>query len=124
VPKVGNEKDNKTRIHHVVGAVIYWVWNRRETVISSSNAIVVATEKDNTYLSLPCVPDVHSNGLKDRWIMRLEEARIIGLKPDPDCINSGGFIQEERSLSGHILELVGILSPIPRRLSPNGTWDY
>ena len=96
----------------------------RETVISSSNAIVVANEKDNTYSSLPCVPDVHGNGLKDRWIMRLEEARIIGLKPDPNCINEGGFIQEERSLSGHILELAGILPPIPRRLNPDGTWNY
>ncbi len=96
----------------------------RETVISSSIAIVVANEKDNTYLSLPCVPDVHGNGLKDRWIMRLEEARIIGLKPDPNCIDSGGFIQEERSLSGHILELLGVLPPIPRRLNPDGTWNY
>lgn len=96
----------------------------RETVISSSNAIVVANEKDNTYLSLPCVPDVHGNGLKDRWMMRLEEARIIGLKPDPNCVNEGGFIQQERSLSGQVLELIGILPPIPPRLNPDGTWNY
>ena len=46
------------------------------------------------------------------------------LNPDPDCRDQGGFLQDDRPMSGMLLEWFGLLSPLKSRWSPDGTWNW
>jgi hypothetical protein len=51
--------------------------------------------------------------------------KLLGkLNPDPDCRDQGGFLQDDRSMSGMFLEWIGLLSSIKSRWNPDGTWNW
>ena len=57
-------------------------------------------------------------------ITTLENASKLGFAPDSRCVELGGFVQRERSLSGQLLEKSGLLAPLPGRWNANGSWNW
>jgi hypothetical protein len=51
-------------------------------------------------------------------------AREMGYKPDRECRDEGAFIQDGRSLTGMLLQKIGMLKPIPSRWNEDGSWNY
>ncbi|MDA2937392.1 hypothetical protein MYX75_03910 [Acidobacteria bacterium AH-259-A15] len=83
------------------------------------HAILLVDDETDTYFALPCVPD------PDRFRAgTVAEARKLNYKPDPECREQGWFIQERRSLTGRLLEALGILNPLPSRWNADGTWNW
>lgn len=52
------------------------------------------------------------------------ELRELDVRPDPDCRDSGAFFQEGRSLSGLLLQRVGLLEPVESRWRDDGSWKW
>lgn len=116
------------------------------------SAVLYVNEETKTYLSPPCFDAVkqeaeaitekmagasieeHKNNPKQLVDMfnflgssRLTtkaEIRRMPYKPDTECRDAGGFMQDGRSLSGLLLEYVGLLPPLPSRWNPDGTWNW
>ncbi len=57
-------------------------------------------------------------------ITTLGNARKLGFSPDARCLELGGFVQRDRSVSGQILEKFGLLAPLPSRWNANGSWNW
>jgi hypothetical protein len=53
-----------------------------------------------------------------------EELYELKLRPDPNCRDGGGFMMEGRSLTGSILEQVGILPKQYSRWNADGSWNW
>ena len=51
-----------------------------------------------------------------------KEAKKSGYIIDRDVKEQGYFMQEGRSLSGKLLQKIGILSPIKSKWNPDGSW--
>lgn len=90
-------------------------------VTAPENAIVLVEPAQKTYIAPSCIGPLHASSLPSTTIGK---ARIEKLKPDDDCRNSNGFTQEVRSLSGKLLEKIGILPPLPSRWNSDGTWNW
>ena len=82
-------------------------------------AHVFVDDKARTYFAPACVE--RRPGLR---FTTAREARNLKYRPDRKCKNEGGFIQDDRSLTGHLLQKIGILKPIPSRWNPDGTWNW
>jgi hypothetical protein len=54
----------------------------------------------------------------------IKQARDAGYKPDTDCVNSSGFVQDGRSLTGKLFEKIGILDPLTNRWNDDGSWNW
>ncbi|NGZ97288.1 MAG: hypothetical protein CV089_14420 [Nitrospira sp. WS110] len=80
----------------------------KTSVVMPEHAIVLVDSAKRVYLAPRCVLETQI-GLTRTTI---GEARQAGLKPDPVCRDTGAFTQEGRSLSGILLEKIGILSPL------------
>src|ERR1035441_1611544 len=68
-----------------------------------NNALVLVDA--NLYLAPPCVP-------REKWPlylrMTIEQVHKLNLNPEPKCRDDGFFQQEGRSLSGYVLEKIGL----------------
>jgi len=84
-----------------------------------SNALILLDDENRTYISPPCTTQYFKYRLSI-----LSEARSLEYRPDPQCRDAGGFVQEGRSLSGMFLEKFGILKPLPSRWNENGNWNW
>ena len=83
------------------------------------NAILLVDRTRGVYLAPPCVE------APERYVqLSAAEARRRGLRPEPNCRESGAFGQEDRSLSGALLQRLGLLGPIPSRWNADGTWKW
>ncbi len=101
-------------------------------------AFVAADLSSNTYFGPNCVSVVPPGWMADGGSLgtidqlessgftmtTIEQVREAGFGPDPDCREQGEFISEGRSLTGMLLESVGVLSPLPPRWNSDGTWNY
>ena len=59
--------------------------------------------------------------------MTLSEAREGGYKSDRECVNQGAYIMEGRTMTGLVLEGIGLeilLGPLPNRWNPDGSWNW
>ena len=54
----------------------------------------------------------------------LAQARELGFKPDAACLNGGEFTQPGRSITGRLLERIGILRELKSRWNGDGTWNW
>ncbi|MCL4504261.1 MAG: hypothetical protein M1438_20745 [Deltaproteobacteria bacterium] len=83
------------------------------------NALVLLEEQNKTYFSPSCVP-------KDKILRPATAAEALRLKyqPDKKCQDASGFRQDSRSLSGRLMERLGMLPPLPSRWNPDGTWNW
>ncbi len=121
-----------------VGCLIILGFGISSSGSAPRHAFVAVDTSSKTYFGPNCmsvVPpgwmaDGHSLGtLSDLeaagYVMAtLETVRDARFGPDPDCRDSGEFISEGRSLTGDLLEAIGILGPIPPRWNADGTWNY
>ena len=81
-------------------------------------ALVQVDAASKTYFAPPCRQI--SSGL---GVTTLDNARKLGYSPDAQCLESGGFVQRNRSLSGQLLEKIGVLAPASR-WNANGSWNW
>ncbi|MDT8902235.1 hypothetical protein [Anaeroselena agilis] len=52
------------------------------------------------------------------------EAKKMNCAPDPQAKSKGYFRQPDRSMSGRLLQSLGILKPLPGRWNRDGTWNW
>lgn len=90
-------------------------------MVAPDNALVLLDESKDTYLAPPCVK-AEAAGLLQRVPLSL--AQELKFQSDDQCRNSDDFVQEGRSLSGLLLQKVGILGPLPSRWNPDGSWNW
>lgn len=91
------------------------------------NALLYLDAATGEYLSPPCLSDgvVPDNALEDpryRRVRRWELPR--GAHPNAECRDDDGFLQPGRSLTGTLLERVGMLDTLPSRWNADGTWRW
>ena len=82
-------------------------------------AKVYVNDVTKTYLAPPCIKI--TLGLR---VITAGEARGLGYRSDRKCRDEGAFIQDDRSLTGTLLQTIGILKPIPSRWNEDGSWNY
>jgi hypothetical protein len=83
------------------------------------HALVQVDAASKTYFAPPCRQISSRLGLTT-----IENARRLGFSPDAHCLEIGGFAQMDRSLSGQLLEKVGLISPLRSRWNANGSWNW
>ncbi len=54
----------------------------------------------------------------------LAQARELGFKPDEACLSEDEFAQPGRSITGRLLEWIGILGEPESRWNSDGTWNW
>ena len=77
-------------------------------------AAVYLDDARKTYIAPPCIEDWRSRRGADFAVARLSkasEAKAMHYKLDDDCRKAGGYVDEDRSLSGLLLVRMGILPP-------------
>jgi hypothetical protein len=84
-------------------------------------ALVFIDSSQSTYIAPACLA-------QEKWKLyphlTIEQAHKLKLNPDPQCVEQGGFVQEDRSLTGVMLEKLGILKPKRTRWNLDGTWNW
>ena len=80
---------------------------------------IYVNDAEKIYLAPSCVEN--KAGLR---LTTAAEARTLRYRPDEKCRDEGAFIQDDRSLTGSFLQMIGILKPIPSRWNKDGTWNY
>lgn len=85
------------------------------------NAVLYVDAEHRTYLSPPCVPPARRAALTT---IRNRDVSQRRLAPDRECANAGGFVQPDRSVSGLLLERVGVLPHLASRWNPDGSWNW
>jgi hypothetical protein len=83
------------------------------------NAVVYVDKEAKRYFASPCVKDTSR-------LAAVTAAEAYGLeyKPDPECRKSGAFQSEDRSLTGLLLVMIGVLDELPTRWNADGTWKW
>lgn len=103
----------------IVGVFFFLGLSLGSTMTMPKHAIVYLDMAHASYLAPSCVTDPSGYELGTA-----DEAYSLSFKPDDGCRNKGGFVQEGRSLSGKLLQNLGILKPLPHRWNPDGTWNW
>ncbi len=85
------------------------------------NALVLLDDQSKTYFSPSCAK---KSGEKSLRAATAAEARRLKYEPDKNCQGAAGFRQDRRSMSGNLLERLGMLPPLPSRWNPDGTWNW
>ena len=94
-------------------------------------AILVLNDRTHTYIAPPCLSPAQYQQLindlgndesagRELRLATAQEARGLKYKPDPECRDYDGFVHV-RSVTGHLLELVGILRS---RWNSDGAWNW
>src|SRR5688500_12455338 len=88
------------------------------------HAIVAVDDKAGRYATPSCVKDhdVDESFVFDR-LVRAEDARARGYKPEPVCVNEGGFSGSATWLGLRMLEKVGI-DLVRSRWNADGSWNW
>ena len=89
------------------------------TIDAPPGALVQVDPASKTYFAPPCRQISSALG-----VTTLDNARKLGFSPDAHCLELGGFVQRSRSLSGQLLEKLGLLPPLPNRWNANGSWNW
>lgn len=91
------------------------------SLVAPNHAIVFVDANQNVYIAPSCVP-------KEKWPLyphlTIEQADKLKLSPEAACRDAGGFIQEGRSLTGHLFQKIGLLDPPDSRWNADGTWNW
>ena len=84
-----------------------------------ANAVLYLDHTSRVYIAPPCVT---SRG--NLAVATAAAAYALKYRPEAKCRDEGGFVQEDRSLTGHLLEKIGILGPVPSRWNADGSWNW
>lgn len=90
------------------------------SVVAPEHAIVIIDEDRKLYFAPPCV----SEEMRHLPRITIGQARKLSFNPDTVCRDTGGFMQETRSLSGQLLQKLGVLSPLRSRWNADGSWNW
>lgn len=85
------------------------------------NAIVFLDDQSKTYFSPPCAKNAGEKSLR---AATAAEVRRLKYQPDQKCGGDAGFRQDGRSMSGNLIERLGMLPPLPSRWNKDGTWNW
>ena len=85
------------------------------------NAIVYVNDANKTYYSVPEVKQRHIKHLRKSTA---KEAHSLSYNPDEESRENGDFVEEGRSLTGNLLQYIGLFKPLKSRWNPDGTWNY
>jgi hypothetical protein len=110
------------------------------------NAVVLLDPLEETYIAPPCLDiseeqeaefsrltaDVSTfedaiGVFEDMTGLRYADAARayrLEFRPDPDCRDQGAFTSDGRSLTGLVLQHLGILREKPRRWTDDGGWNW
>lgn len=95
----------------------------RITIVAPDNAKVYIDAFNSAYLSPPYVEEGYTSEQKSGLLISTkEEAEVLGCKPDPKCINAGGFINDKNGIISYALYKIGILNSLHERWDANGDW--
>jgi hypothetical protein len=86
------------------------------------HAIVFVDSTEKAYFAPPCV-----KALDKRTTLiesTIEKIYNLKLNPNPECLDTGAFLQDARSLSGQLLVKIGILKPLKSRWNTDGSWNW
>jgi len=88
-----------------------------------SNAILYVKDYKKKYFHPKCI---RSCDIYQYRLTTAKEAMELGYSPDKECQDEVGFLQPDRSFTGHLLQRIGLLKPLPStpRWNENGTWNY
>lgn len=95
------------------------------------HALVLVDEKSKEYYAPPCLIESGYDSVDeieefaqivDMVVMTKGEAKKNKYSSNRDCADENGFIEEGRSLSGSLLEKIGILPKQNSRWNDDGTW--
>jgi hypothetical protein len=78
-------------------------------------AVAYLDDTNKTYLTLPCVDQWQKTPTHSVDVLRqalVADAYKLGYRMDEDCREAGGFIDDDRSLTGFLFERIGLLPPI------------
>ena len=89
--------------------------------VAPDHALVLADAKERTYFAPSCVSAQRRQALLQ---IPLAQAHKQGLSADRTCVNESGFTEEGRSVSGRLLEFLGVLPMRPKRWNSDGTWNF
>jgi hypothetical protein len=85
------------------------------TVPMPDYAVVFLDDSSKAYIALPCIEEWRTRPSRTVSLARrgtAGEARALKYQPDDRCRESSGFVGEGRSLTGMMLEKLGLLSPV------------
>ena len=110
------------------------------------NAVVLLDPLEETYIAPPCLEfsaeqeaefsrltrDVFTfedsiDVFEDITELRYADAaraRHLKFRPDPDCRDQGAFTSDGRSVTGLVLQNLGVLPEKPRRWTDDGDWNW
>ena len=113
--------------------VLLWIGFGLETVSTCpDNTLIFVNEQTKEYFAPPCLMESGFDNIDkinqfasdhNLTVYRDREITGKGLGPNPECRGSKGLIEDGRSLSGGLLEKIGLLSKFKSRWNADGTWN-
>jgi hypothetical protein len=104
-----------------IGLLLFLGGGVGSTLTTPGHALVYVDTAKKVFYSPPCLRPGDEAALV---ASRHGPAYKDGYKPDQDCVNDSGFVQDGRSLTGIYLEKFGILGPLKSRWNPDGSWNW
>lgn len=90
-----------------------------------SNAVFFADDSAHEYLSPPCLVEQGADTAPSTRYREVRRRELpAGYRPNAECRDDGGFLQEDRSLTGHALQRLGVLDSLRSRWNADGTWRW
>lgn len=83
------------------------------------NAQLYVDDSTKTYIAPPCIETP-----TDFSLATAGASRRMGYRSDSKCRDEGVFMQDDRSLTGMLLQKIGVLTPIPSRWNEDRSWNY
>lgn len=100
--------------------------------VCPSHALLIVNEQTKEYFGPPCLMKngfdnvgaiykfAYSNNLT---VCRSKDITSKKIKPNPDCRDQDGLIDNGGSLSRLLFERLGLMSPYKTRWNPDGSWN-
>ena len=96
--------------------VLLWLGTGIDTTVTMpDNAPVYLDDGARSYIALPCIEEWERRTGESFAFVHLgtaKEAHQLHYQPDQDCRDAGAFMEDNRSLTGHLLVKLGILPPM------------
>ncbi|MDQ1353746.1 MAG: hypothetical protein QG657_4053 [Acidobacteriota bacterium] len=95
-------------------------------------ALLLVCDETKEYFAPPCLMEYGYDDIKAIYQFgRQKNLRVaskkevrIPYRPNSECRENSGYIQDGRSLSGMLLEKIGLLPKENSRWNPDGSWNF
>ncbi|MBN8577401.1 MAG: hypothetical protein J0L66_10695 [Cytophagales bacterium] len=113
--------------------ILLWIgFGIGTTSFCPDNTLLLVNEDKKEYYAPPCImTEGFDDADKIKMFAMLTNLKVLtdkelkgkALKPNTDCRDKEGFIEDGRSLSGGLLEKIGLLPKFQSRWNDDGTWN-